>query len=243
MHTLDELTRAIEADADAEVAEALHRDPSLVSMTTQDGDTLLHIACRQKRAAIVQSLLAHEPDVDARGLHGWTPLHCAVSDGSRRSVPIVQMLMASGADPALQDDQGFSVSEWARRDMWEALDSVLELLAAPAAATAPVPAALVGDDFADTVARMQAIERRGHTEAALARLVDRFVRGERCDVATAMQRLPAAEVRCLEDARRILDVIATSSWASPLRDLLARELRPADVVRLLDAYERASADR
>lgn len=42
-------------------------------------------------------------DVDAPGLHGRTPLHCAVIGGS---VPIVAELLAAGADPRAVDDSG-----------------------------------------------------------------------------------------------------------------------------------------
>ncbi len=110
------------------VARALRNDPALVSATTCDGDTPLHIACWQKQLAIVATIVAHRPDLNIRGCYGRTALHYAVHEGRNISVPIVGVLLALGADPLIRDDNGFSVEDWAKIEMYEGLDEVLEMI-------------------------------------------------------------------------------------------------------------------
>lgn len=112
------------------VAVALQAAPTLLAARTVEGDMLLHVACWQKQVAIVSTLLADGADVNAHGWLGRTPLHYAVHEGRRISVPIVKLLMDFGADPALKDDNGFTVADWARIEMYECLDQVLDLIRA-----------------------------------------------------------------------------------------------------------------
>jgi ankyrin repeat protein len=113
------------------VARALRADPALVSSTTRDGDTPLHIACWQKQIAIIAMILAYRPDLNTRGCYGRTALHYAVHEGGNISIPIVGILLAMGADPLIRDDNGFSVEDWAKIEMYEGLDEVLHMLRHP----------------------------------------------------------------------------------------------------------------
>lgn len=110
------------------VSEALRVDPSLVATKTPDGDTLLHIACWQKQIAIIGIILAYRPDLNAHGCYGRTPLHYAVHEGRAISVPIVGILIAMGADPFVQDENGYSVEDWAKIEMYDGLAEVLDML-------------------------------------------------------------------------------------------------------------------
>jgi ankyrin repeat protein len=48
-----------------------------VSRTIQDGRTPLHWAAAGENLAIVQLLLTHEPEIDAKDQSGWTALMIA----------------------------------------------------------------------------------------------------------------------------------------------------------------------
>jgi ankyrin repeat protein len=121
------------------VAEALRADPSLVAAKTPDGDTPLHLACWQKQIAIIGTIVAYRPDLNARGCYGRTPLHYAVHEGRAISVPIVGILLAMGADPSLRDDNGFSVEDWAKIEMYDGLAEVLDMLRRSAGGSEPEP--------------------------------------------------------------------------------------------------------
>jgi ankyrin repeat protein len=122
------LVRAIEDGDVRGVAEMLRADPSLVGAKTPDGDTPLHKACWHKQIAIIGTILAYGPDMNSRGCYGRTPLHYAVHEGRAISIPIVGILLAVGADPGLRDDNGFSVEDWAKIEMYDGLAEVLDML-------------------------------------------------------------------------------------------------------------------
>jgi ankyrin repeat protein len=52
---------------------------------------------------IITSLLAAGATIDARGEHGDTPLHDATSQGHAKAV---ELLLASGADPSIENEMG-----------------------------------------------------------------------------------------------------------------------------------------
>lgn len=110
------------------VSDMLRAEPSLVSSKTEDGDTPLHIACWQKQIAIIGTILSYRPNLNTQGCYGRTPLHYAVHEGRWISVPIVGVLLAMGADPYILDNNGFSVEDWAKIEMYDGLAEVLDMI-------------------------------------------------------------------------------------------------------------------
>jgi len=126
--SIDQLVDMIERGDVRGVTSALRADPSLVAAKTKDGDTALHIASWQKQIAILGTILAYEPDLNARGCYGRTPLHYAVHEGGPISIPIVKLLLSLGAQDSLRDENGFSVEDWAKIEMHDGLAEVLDML-------------------------------------------------------------------------------------------------------------------
>lgn len=97
MNTQSLITQAVTAgDSDA-VGALLLQAPDLINGYTQDGWTPLHMAARLGHCAVVEVLLAHGADVNARAHNGLanTPLLWAVMG---RQTEMVTLLLARGAD-------------------------------------------------------------------------------------------------------------------------------------------------
>jgi ankyrin repeat protein len=122
------IVQSIEAGDDAAVLAAIADDPTCLGASTDDADTLLHLACWQKRSALVEVLVVRGAALDARGCYGRSPLHYAVHEGNAASPAIVAALLAAGADPGARDDAGFSVEDWAKVELEADLADVLALL-------------------------------------------------------------------------------------------------------------------
>ncbi len=65
-------------------------------LTNERGDTLLILAAYHCQPAVVRLLLTRQPELDRANDNGQTALGAAVF---RRSVEIVDLLLAAGADP------------------------------------------------------------------------------------------------------------------------------------------------
>lgn len=140
---VEQLANHDDPTALASLTGALAADPTIVAAHTDLGNTLLHEACRAAHLEAARALLDAGADVNARGDHGWRPLHCAVHDrGGAKAAPIVRLLMANGADPNLEDDNGFTPVDWAKQELWDRADEVLATMNAgatkPAGAAKPV---------------------------------------------------------------------------------------------------------
>lgn len=113
------------------VMRYLERDPSLVRQQSTDGDTALHRACWAKQVRIIGVLLGYGAEVNAKGCYGWTPLHYSVHEGRAISIPIVETLIHSGADPRQMDNNGYTPTDWAKVEMEIGLSEVLKILEKP----------------------------------------------------------------------------------------------------------------
>ena len=68
-------------------------------------DRPLHLAAAQGRTSIVEALVRHGADINARGEEGYTPLHEAVELGHWLAA---LRLLEMGADPTIKNDEGYT---------------------------------------------------------------------------------------------------------------------------------------
>jgi len=85
----------------------LHDHREVVELLVAEGaDIPLHLAAYVGDVERVRALLDSGTDVNTRDPHGWTPLHCAIS---QNQVAVARLLVARGADPdAVAEDEGFN---------------------------------------------------------------------------------------------------------------------------------------
>ncbi|KAF4552919.1 Ankyrin repeat-containing protein 40 [Elsinoe fawcettii] len=83
------------------------RAPSTVG---QKGTTALHLAAKNGRVDVVQTLLQLKLEVDVQDAQGSTALHVAAAKGYEE---IVRTLLASSADIEVEDHEGFTALQLA----------------------------------------------------------------------------------------------------------------------------------
>jgi len=79
------------------------QDPGLIGKRDENGRSLLHWAASGGHKELVQWLLDHQAERDARDDARWTPLIIASSAGHEA---VVRILLGAGADPDACTDQG-----------------------------------------------------------------------------------------------------------------------------------------
>ena len=125
------LHEAVEAKAPASVTALLDAGAD-VHLRMQDGDTPLHLTAKwpprlsrreddpRPDTLMVIALVAAGADIDARNDRGETPLHVAARN---RHQPVVDKLLALGAEPVVMDDLGRAprptVCNWTRRQFFQ----------------------------------------------------------------------------------------------------------------------------
>ena len=62
---------------------------------TRSANTPLHAAAYRGHTEVVELLVAHRADVNARDVRGWIPLHVAVDQGHTQ---VAELLIARGAN-------------------------------------------------------------------------------------------------------------------------------------------------
>lgn len=71
-------------------------------------NTPLHYAADNGNRELVELLLAHGADVNARCERGWTPLLRACNASNLR---VAALLLSSGADPYIANDEGYIAAD------------------------------------------------------------------------------------------------------------------------------------
>ena len=86
----------------------------------------LHLAALRSQTVVVQLLVENGVDVNARDIHGNTPLHHAVL--SEGNAEIVELLVAHGADMHTKNNQGYTplavAQDWKKRKIADLLISL-----------------------------------------------------------------------------------------------------------------------
>ena len=88
---------------DLEAFEALIDAGADVNMQNKYGETLLHIAIRRDRRAMVQKLLDSGADINRADNPGWTPLMECVMDDMPE---LCALLIEKGADKSIANARG-----------------------------------------------------------------------------------------------------------------------------------------
>jgi ankyrin repeat protein len=101
-----EITAAAASGDNDEVAAILSMDNRLTRVQDSDGWTPLHLAAHHGHAAVVETLLANNADVNVRSGNAMKnqPLHAAAAG---RRVETARLLLESGADPNATQIGGF----------------------------------------------------------------------------------------------------------------------------------------
>lgn len=101
----------------------------------------LHYAASKGHEETVRYLLSQKAIVNAPAPDGTSPLMMAALSGKRA---VVEVLLAAGADPTMQNAQGLSPADWARSANHEQLASFLDQAAARKSASVPAAGSYSG---------------------------------------------------------------------------------------------------
>lgn len=91
--------RAIDAETTvADLEDLLATTPDLIMQRDPNGNMLIHHAVMKGRIEVVEALLDHGADVNARGMVGTPPVMFAIRE---RRQDVVALLLERGADPEI----------------------------------------------------------------------------------------------------------------------------------------------
>ena len=109
----DALLLAVEQDDPARLRSLLGQADANVQHPCGFGRTLLHEAGFRGKLAAMRFLLTQGADLEARDLHGQSPLIIAARAGQTRRV---ELLLEQGADPNAREQWGRTALHWAARE-------------------------------------------------------------------------------------------------------------------------------
>lgn len=98
---------ALDGDVDR-VLELIAQGADVNTADQAGGHTALHSAAQGQHAETAQALLSAGAQVDARDRFGKTPLSVALFNVRNRDGEVIRVLLASGADPDLENNHGIS---------------------------------------------------------------------------------------------------------------------------------------
>jgi ankyrin repeat protein len=99
-----------------QLAQLLHRNGSSISPRGLSGRTPLHSAVHHADLEMIQVLLRLEVDINAQSDYGLTPLRAAFPNTPY--LPIIQLLLAHGADPNIPSHDGLTLLYLASTTEW-----------------------------------------------------------------------------------------------------------------------------
>lgn len=117
----------------AQISFRVLGDGPLQRSSIHHREPLLHAACRMGNLEVVELLLRHGADIQARNEIGDT---CLFTAAEWKRPEAVRLLLSHGIDPKLQDKEGHTVEGWLRvlkvdgenAERWPELDEVLAIL-------------------------------------------------------------------------------------------------------------------
>jgi hypothetical protein len=108
----------LDTPLEGELASGAIATAEAISHPTAAGQTLLHLASFMKLATLVQFLVKHDADIDARDRNGFTPLHFAALVGSEECARI---LVHAGADREIVNSLGKTAEEIAEPGLFDGI--------------------------------------------------------------------------------------------------------------------------
>jgi ankyrin repeat protein len=105
-----------------EILDALLAAGANINARDTTGATALHWAAMRGEDKVAFMLLSHRPNVNVQALSGDTPLMLAAIAGDE---VIVRALLASGARADLKDADGFTATDFAKKNKYDTIVSIL----------------------------------------------------------------------------------------------------------------------
>lgn len=139
MADIEQFMDAIQQGDNEQVRAMMDEEPTLVNQYNQYGYTPLHYAGYFGHVGLAESLLAQQADVHARTNNDMNnqPLHATVAgNNAANRPPIVELLIAAGADVNARQEGGFTPLHGAAQNGDAATMRLLLAAGADPAATA-----------------------------------------------------------------------------------------------------------